>query len=143
METFEAKQHILQRTMNRKVKFNYHHSMLAVLESAFARGGRELNQVLFNAYQNGCYFDSWPDYFNQSAWEKAFSDAGFDPHALAQRTYDYDDMLPWDFIDMGIDKEFFIEEAQKAKRVATTPNCYECCSNCGISKENGRCNFEI
>lgn len=143
IETFNAKQRILQKTMNRKVKFNYHHATLAVLESAFARGGRELNDVLFRAYEKGCYFDSWPEFFNESAWDEAFTETGLDAKELAGRTFEYQETTPWDFIDIGIDKEFFIREAEKSKAAATTPNCYETCSNCGINKESGRCDFEI
>jgi len=143
IETFNEKQRILLKTMNRKVKFNYHHASLAILESAFARGGRELNQVLFQAYANGCYFDSWPEFYKPDAWEQAFSAHGYDCKELAQRTFDYDDILPWDFIDIGVRKEFFVQEAENAKHASCTPNCYEQCSDCGISRENGRCNFEI
>lgn len=142
-QEFDEKQKIIQRTLNRKVKLSYPHSDLAVMEGAFARGDRRLNKVILNAFENGCYFDSWPDHFNISAWEKAFADEELDYHALAQREFAHDETLPWDFIDIGIEKEFFIREEEKSRLAATTPNCFESCSNCGINKEYGRCSFEI
>ncbi len=142
-EEFDEKQKIIQHTLNRKVKLSYPHSDLAVIEGAFARGDRRLNKVLLNAFENGCYFDSWPDYFNITAWEKAFADEALDYHALAQQEFNHDETLPWDFIDIGVDKDFFIKEAEKSKLAATSPNCFESCSNCGINKEYGRCSFEI
>ncbi len=142
-EEFETKQKILQRTLNRKVKLSYPHPELAVIEGVFARGDRRLNKVLLRAYESGCYFDSWPDYFNLSAWEKAFEEEGLNYPALAQRNFAQDETLPWDFIDIGVDKSFFIKEAENACLAATTKNCYESCANCGINQAYGRCDFEI
>ncbi len=142
-EEFERKQKILQRTLNRKVKFNYHNASLSIIEAAFARGDRRLNQTLIKAFQNGCYFDSWPDHYNPKGWEKAFADSGLNYYELAQKHFGYEDVLPWDFIDIDVDKDFFIQEAKKSKEAATTSDCYETCSNCGISNKYGRCDFEI
>ena len=142
-EEFERKQKILQRTLNRKVKFNYHNASLSIIEAAFARGDRRLNQVLIKAFENGCYFDSWPDHYNPKGWQKAFADSGLNYNELAQRIFDYEDILPWDFVDIGVDKDFFIKEAKKSKESALTQDCYKTCSNCGISNRYGRCDFEI
>ena len=142
-EAFDEKQRLLRDAMHRKVKFSYHDASLSVLEGAFARGDRRLNKVLLRAFENGCYFDSWPDYYNLAGWEEAFEQCGLDYHALAQRKFDYDDILPWDFIDIGVDKAYLVKEAKKADEAATTPNCYEQCGSCGINKEYGRCSFEI
>ena len=142
-EEFKRKQKILQRTLNRKVKFNYHNASLSIIEAAFARGDRRLNQVLLKAFENGCYFDSWPDHYNPDGWEHAFEDLGLDYNELAQRDFNYDEILPWDFINIGVDKNFFVEEAKKSMEAATTADCYKTCNNCGISNIYGRCDFEI
>jgi len=44
--------------------------------------------------------------------------------------------LPWDFIDIGVEKSFLIDEYKQALKESTTPNCREKCSNCGINKRN-------
>ena len=51
----------------------------------------------------------------------------------------YDEVLPWDFVSVGVDKEYLIKESKKAKAVQTTPSCLKTCSGCGLIKE-GLCN---
>ncbi len=144
LEEFSRKQtEILRPSVDRHVKLSYHGAELSVLEGAFARGDRRLNAVLLSAYKKGCIFDSWAENFSFEAWCEAFGENGFTIEEFSSRAFSYGDTLPWDFIDVGVDKDFLISEAEKAKEAATTPNCYQKCSNCGISKRYGRCDFEI
>lgn len=144
LEEFNRKQHeVLKPSFNKHIRLSYHGANLSVLEGAFARGDRRLNDVILSAYQKGCKFDSWIEHFNYEAWLEAFSENNLTINEFAQRSFTYDESLPWDFIELGVDKEFLINEAKKAQQEATTPNCYEKCSSCGISKKYGGCNFEI
>ena len=54
------------------------------------------------------------------------------------RKRDFSEILPWDFIDIGVTKEFLMREAQRAYEAETTPNCKEHCSGCGAAKMLGR-----
>ena len=112
-------------------------------EAVLAKGGRELSQAIVNAYENGCVYDSWFDYFKFEEWVKAIEDIGIDPQEYASMSRSYEDELPWDRFDYHIDKEFLIRENEKAKKQMTTPPCHRKCSACGISKAYGRCDFEI
>lgn len=144
LSEFSRKQHeVLKPSFNKHIRLSYHGANLSVLEGAFARGDRRLNDVILSAYQKGCKFDSWIEHFNYEAWLEAFSENNLTMDEFAQRSFTYDESLPWDFIELGVDKEFLINEAKKAQQEATTPNCYEKCSSCGISKKYGGCNFEI
>lgn len=142
-EEFERKQKLLVESVNRKVKLNYHASDISVLEGAFARGDKRLNDVLFSAYKKGCVFDSWKDSFKYESWIEAFEENSLHISDFAQRSFSFEETLPWDFIDVGVDKEFLVNEAKKAYSETTTPNCYDECSACGINKRYGRCEFEI
>ncbi|MBE6038004.1 MAG: TIGR03960 family B12-binding radical SAM protein [Anaerofustis stercorihominis] len=142
-EEFDRKQRLLIDNVNRKVRLTYHDSSVSVMEAAFARGGRELNDVIIEAYENGCYFDSWGDYYKDDVWAQAFRKFGLDHKKIASREFAYDETTPWDFIDIGVTKEFFVREAKKAEKATTTKNCYESCANCGINKEGGKCDFEV
>ena len=142
-EEFDRKQRLLIENVNRKVRLTYHDSSLSVLEAAFAKGGRNLNDVIITAYENGCYFDSWGDYYKEDTWKEAFAAHGLDFAVLAKREYDYEELTPWDFVDIGVSKKFLIREAKKAAEQKTTKNCYEACSDCGINKDGGKCSFEI
>ena len=143
MEEFHRKQQYLKSLMPKKVTYNYHDSKLSMLEAVLAKGGRELSQAIVNAYENGCVYDSWFDYFKFEEWVKAIEDIGIDPQEYASMSRSYEDELPWDRFDYHIDKEFLIRENEKAKKQMTTPPCHRKCSACGISKAYGRCDFEI
>lgn len=143
MEEFHRKQQYLKSLMPKKVTYNYHDSKLSMLEAVLAKGGRELSQAIVNAYENGCVYDSWFDYFKFEEWVKAIEDIGINPQEYASMSRNYEDELPWDRFDYHIDKEFLIKENEKAKKQITTPPCHRKCSACGISKAYGRCDFEI
>ncbi len=52
----------------------------------------------------------------------------------AKRARSYEEVLPWDHIDIGVTKKFLIRENERAKEVVTTPNCREKCTGCGASR---------
>ena len=135
MEEIIAKQEYLKEKLKRKgITFNYHQSDISVMEAVFARGDRKLNQVLVNAVKNGCKFDGWGEYYNSKAWEKAFEDAGIDPVFYARRDREVDEVFPWDFVSVGVSKEFLKREYKNAQEEKVTPNCRQKCAGCGIKE---------
>ncbi len=136
-ETLREKQFALKDAMNdKRVKYNYHEAPVSVLEGVFARGDRRLSKVLLNAHKLGVRFDGWSDQFSQEKWDKAFEMAGAEI-SFYTRERSFDEVLPWDMIDIGVTKEFLISEAKKAKEGITTPHCRQKCSNCGASSFGG------
>jgi len=134
IETLSEKQLFLKNEIrNRKIRYNYHQSDVSVLEGVFARGDRNLCKVLLRAHELGCKLDGWNECFSLEKWEQAFSDSGVDM-AFYTRERSYDEILPWDFVDIGVTREFMMKENEKAKQAATTPNCREKCSGCGAAK---------
>ena len=107
------------------------------MEAVLARGDRRLCRVIETAWRSGCKFDSWDDYFNYDKWMDAFNECGIDPHFYANRKREYDEVFPWDHMDVGVRKEFLIEENKRAHSGLTTPNCREKCAGCGAAKLNG------
>lgn len=55
----------------------------------------------------------------------------------ANRARGLDETLPWDRIDIGVTKAFFLREREKAYRNETTPDCFTACSGCGIRRITG------
>ncbi|MCL2772855.1 MAG: TIGR03960 family B12-binding radical SAM protein [Oscillospiraceae bacterium] len=128
------KQKLLKSEINsNKIKYNYHDAKISKLEAVFARGDRKLSNVLLEAVKLGACFDGWDELFDFELWQKAFENCGLKMEDYAERVYSYDDVLPWDFIDVGVSKEFFIEEHKKAKSGKVTNNCREQCMYCGAS----------
>ena len=133
----EKQKHLLSGVKSRKISVSYHQSDTSVLEGVLARGDRRLGEVIYKAWQKGCKFDSWDEYFDFSKWSESFAECNLTPEFYANRRREYDEILPWDHMDYGIRKEFLIEENKKAHNSETTPHCRIKCSACGANKLNG------
>ena len=126
-EQFKDKQHFLSRKMkeqlNRKsMRYNWHDFDLTALEGFLARGDRKVGEVIYKAYKKGCMFDSWSEYFYYDRWLEAMDEAGVDPAFYTGRAREYDEILPWDFIDAGVTKEFLWREYVQSQKETVTPN---------------------
>ncbi|MPN49615.1 hypothetical protein SDC9_197237 [bioreactor metagenome] len=117
---------------DRKISYNWHDGSLSYLEAVFARGDRRLGRVLLKAHEAGCKFDGWQEHYDHQKWLSVFEEAGVDPDFYALRSRSFDELLPWDFIDIGVTKEFLQKEWEKSTEEALTPYCREGCSNCGV-----------
>lgn len=136
-EVFHEKHMYLKEKFRgmKNVKFTYHDNKTSYLEGVFARGDRRLLAVIIRAFERGCKFDGWGEFFRYDEWMKAFEEAGIDPQAYALRERDYEENLPWDIIDSGVKKEFLIRENEAALAQTQTPDCRKQCLGCGV---NGR-----
>lgn len=118
--------------LNRKsLKYNWHEADVTVLEGVFARGDRRVGRVILNAYRKGCIYDAWGEYFDYDKWLAAFDEEGLAIEFYTTRERDTEELLPWDFINIGVTKQFLKREWQRAKEETVTPNCRMQCSGCG------------
>ncbi|MCR5202357.1 MAG: TIGR03960 family B12-binding radical SAM protein [Lachnospiraceae bacterium] len=118
--------------LNQKsIKYNCHDTFTSELEGVFARGDRKINDVILYAYEHGCIYDAWTEYFKYDTWMEAFKECGVDMNFYIDRERDLDEIFPWDFIDVGVTKDFLKREYENAKNEKVTPNCAEKCSGCG------------
>ncbi len=117
----------------KKISLSYHDSSVSFLEGVFARGDRRLCDVIETAYKSGCVFDGWSECFSLERWQKAFEKCGVDMAFYANRKREFDEVLPWDHLNYGVTKDFFIRENKKAHGETTTPNCRISCAGCGAN----------
>ena len=121
--------------LNQKsIKYNWHEADASVLEGIMARGDRRLNRVILRAYEKGCLYDAWSEYYKNDKWLSAFEECGIDPDFYTVRERKDDEIFPWDFLDCGVSKAFLLREWHKAQREETTPNCRTQCSGCGAAR---------
>ena len=141
-EEYLRRVHLLQSCLTaRGVDYRYHESDLSRLEAVLARGDRRLSKVLLRAHELGCKLDGWDEYFRYDLWMQAFSDCGVDPEFYTTRGFAEDEILPWQTIDIGVSKEFFLRERALAYESVTTPDCRTKCAGCGARSlsERGVC----
>ena len=133
--TIEEKQkHLRDCIKTRKISVSLHNSGTSLIEAVLARGDRRLCDVIYKAWEKGCKFDGWDEYFSYEKWLEAFDECGLDPAFYANRKREYDEILPWDFIDIGVSKKFLINQDKLAHESVTTPNCRQKCAGCGATK---------
>ncbi len=138
-EMIEHKQKLLMDSVKtKKIKVSYHNPDVSALEVILAKGDRRLCKAVYTAWKKGCKFDSWDEYFHYDKWLEAFEECGIDPSFYANRKFEFDEILPWDHLDYLVSKEFLIRENRTAHEAATTPNCRQRCSGCGVNKAVGR-----
>ena len=133
----------MKEQLNRKsLRYHWHEADVTVLEGIFARGDRRIARAIYYAYESGCIFDAWGDFFDAEKWDAAFEKAGLDVAFYAYRERNIDEILPWDFIDVGIRKDFFVREWKRAMEGTVTPNCRMMCSGCGCKSLGGGVCYE-
>ena len=125
----------IQSVLNRRsIWYKYHEADGTVLEGLLARGDRRCSAVILEAYRLGAMYDAWIETWDYSRWLTACANTGVDMNFFALRERSVDEILPWDFIDIGVTKEFMIREWKRAQEGVITPNCREQCSGCGAAR---------
>lgn len=134
-ESFVRKIKLLKGSITRRqIRYIHHDAKTSVLEAVIARGDQRVAELIYRAYEKGCTYDSWSEYFKHDKWVEAAEEMGLSFDFYAKRARSYEEILPWDHIDIGVTKQFLIRENERAKEVVTTPNCREKCTGCGASR---------
>lgn len=142
MEVVRQKQQELRRLLNiQGVTFHWHDPSISSLEACFAVGDRHMADVLYRAWELGCKLDGWNDQFRYDLWMQAFRDCGIDPAFYANRPRGLEELLPWDFIDIGVTKRYLRLEYERALKAQTTKDCRQGCNGCGIERIKGLCSL--
>mgnify|MGYP004606909365 FL=1 len=135
-EEIKHKQEVLLSSVRSRKRINVSWSKyrVSVLEAVLAKGDRRLCNVIYDAWQSGCKFDSWDEHYRYDLWKRALEKNGLDTDFYACRKREYDELFPWDHLDYYVSKEFLVRENKTAHNAVTTPNCRDKCSGCGVSK---------
>ncbi|MEQ1504187.1 MAG: TIGR03960 family B12-binding radical SAM protein [Myxococcota bacterium] len=130
----ERRQDLLERALdrNRKIKFGRHEPEETFLEGLVSRADRRAGDLIEAAWRNGARFDAWREHLDMAAWNKAIADVGYDVKgALRERARD--ERLPWDHIDVLIDKQWFVDDWGRALELKHAQDCrHSKCHQCGV-----------
>ncbi|MBC9783892.1 TIGR03960 family B12-binding radical SAM protein [Heliobacterium chlorum] len=134
IEELEEKQaYLKKRLKDRRINYNWHDAKVSFMEAVLAKGDRRIGDVLYRAWQKGCTFDGWSEYFHFDRWQEAFAESNIDPEYYAYRTIRYDEPLPWDHLDFGVQRQYLVREHKKALEESLTHDCrLDSCSGCGV-----------
>ena len=135
-EEFNRKHYYLKDRLKKlkNVSYQYHGTETSYLEAVFARGDRKVCASLIRAWELGCKFDGWTEFFDYSRWLQAFEDTGVDPDFYSRRARGEDEYLPWEIIDCGVSKQYMLKEMKKAMQGIQTQDCRKGCTGCGVKR---------
>ena len=145
MDLKEVSEHIRylkEKTKHIKgLKINYHEDVISQIEAVLTRGNKSLCKYIEVLYKKGCYLDAWGEYFKENIWHETAKELGIDLAELAKHQYSTDEELAWDFIDIGINKSWLVNEynlaitpCPDATQPSVVPTCEKQCVNCGVCK---------
>lgn len=129
LSMFEQIEYYYKRS---RVKIKKHDPYASYLEGFIARGDEKVGLAVYQAFKNGAKFDGWREHFDIEIYNKEFEKNNITSEKYLSKK-DYNSRLPWDNIDVGVTKEYLIEELEKSKNKEATPNCKEQCDKyCNI-----------
>ncbi len=134
--------HMKEQLNHKSLRYNWHEADVTVLEGILARGDRRLSKAILHVYENGGIYDAWSEFFDFERWMNAFADCGIDMDFYNNRIRPETEIFPWDFIDVGVSKEFMLREWKTALGETVTPNCRMRCSGCGAKQYGGGVCYE-
>lgn len=129
----EEKQQFLRSLLkDKRIDYNWHDAKTSFVEAIVAKGDRKVGKAILSAWEKGCKFDGWSEFFNFEKWMEAFKEAGVDTAYFANQDIPYEVSLPWEHISAGVGKDWLWKEYDKALAAGLTPSCRTECSACGV-----------
>lgn len=132
-EIIRKQQHLKAVLSNKKLTYKGHDAEMSFLEAVFARGDKSLSVLIENAWKSGCRLDGWSELFDFSKWLDVMHATSIDGASYAEKTYEKDEQMPWDNIDVGIKREYLYKEYEKALKEEKTQDCKKLCAACGLA----------
>jgi radical SAM family uncharacterized protein len=125
------------REYGRAIGFRYHDGKPSIIEGLLSRGDRRVGAIIEAVWRDGGRFDGWSEHFSYERWaacaERCLDGSGVDLDWYTTRERDYSEVLPWDHLDAGLDREWLWEDWQDALDEVEVDDCrWTPCFECGV-----------
>jgi len=130
------------KRFGKAIGFRYHDGKPGVVEGLLSRGDRRVGTVIKAVWEDGGRFDGWSEHFSYQRWmdcaAKALAGTGLDVDWFTTRERDFTEVLPWDHLDSGLDKDWLWEDWQDALSEDEVEDCrWTPCFDCGVCPQLG------
>ncbi|NHC45102.1 TIGR03960 family B12-binding radical SAM protein [Motilibacter aurantiacus] len=130
------------RDYAKAIGFRYHDGKPGIVEGLLSRGDRRVGKVIRAVYEDGGRFDGWSEHFSFDRWmacaDAALVDEPVDVSWYTTRERDKAEVLPWDHLDSGLDKEWLWDDWQDAVDEVEVDDCrWNPCFDCGVCPQMG------
>ncbi|WP_431910153.1 TIGR03960 family B12-binding radical SAM protein [Nonomuraea jabiensis] len=122
----------------RSIGFRYHDGKPSIVEGLLSRGDRRVGAVIRAVWEDGGRFDGWSEHFSYERWMAAADKAGVDVDWYTTRERAENEVLPWDHLDAGLDREWLWQDWQEAISGGEVEDCrWTPCYDCGVCPTMG------
>ncbi|MFN0284064.1 MAG: TIGR03960 family B12-binding radical SAM protein [Kineosporiaceae bacterium] len=130
------------RQYAKAIGFRYHDGRPGTIEGLLSRGDRRVGKVIRAVWEDGGRFDGWSEHFSYERWERCAASAlagePVDLDWYTTRERDFTEVLPWDHLDAGLDKDWLWEDWQDALSEVEVEDCrWTPCFDCGVCPQLG------
>jgi radical SAM family uncharacterized protein len=130
------------RSLGRNIGMRYHDGRPSMIEGLLSRGDRRIGRVVERVWRNGGRFDGWNEYFSYERWVDSAAEVlapyGVDMDWFTTRERVEGEILPWDHLDSGLDKEWLWADWQDALDAREQDDCrWTPCFDCGVCPTMG------
>jgi radical SAM superfamily enzyme YgiQ (UPF0313 family) len=126
------------RSTAKAIGYRYHDGKPGIVEGLLSRGDRRIGAVLEQVWRDGGKFDGWSEHFSFERWMAAAEKVGVDVGWYTTRERDESEVLPWDHLDSGLDKEWLWSDWQDALAEQDLDDCrWIPCFDCGVCPQMG------
>src|SRR4051812_21776821 len=143
-ETTDRRLKLLRDAINsdkstaKAIGFRYHDGKPGIVEGLLSRGDRRIGAVIEQVWRDGGIFDGWSEHFSYDRWMKAAEKQGIDVGWYTTRERQENEVLPWDHLDSGLDKEWLWADWQDALDEREQDDCrWTPCFDCGVCPAMG------
>jgi radical SAM family uncharacterized protein len=124
----------------RAIGFRYHDGRPGIIEGLLSRGDRRIGGIIEEVWRDGGRFDGWSEHFSFERWvdasKRALGDTPVDLDWYTTREREYSEVLPWDHLDSGLDRDWLWEDWQDSIDPDSTVEVEDCrwtpCYDCGV-----------
>jgi radical SAM family uncharacterized protein len=125
------------RSLGRAIGYRYHDGEPSLIEGLLSRGDRRVGAVIRRVWEQGGRFDGWSEHFSYQRWVDAAAEMlgamGVSLAWYTLRERDQHEVLPWDHLDSGLDKEWLWADWQAALAQVEQDDCrWTPCFDCGV-----------
>jgi radical SAM family uncharacterized protein len=126
------------RKLGRNVGMRYHDGQPSLVEGLLARGDRRVGAVIERVWRDGGRFDGWSEHFSYERWMSAAEAVGVSVAWYTTRERERDEILPWDHLDSGLERDWLWEDWQDALAGREQDDCrWTPCFDCGVCPSTG------